>query len=48
MITAAEFARLSALLDRAFDLPEGERETWLSGLSGDDAALAPTLRGLLA
>jgi eukaryotic-like serine/threonine-protein kinase len=40
--------RLSTLLDHAFDLAVAERETWLAGLSGEDAVLAPTLRELLA
>jgi eukaryotic-like serine/threonine-protein kinase len=40
--------RLSALLDQAFELAVTEREPWLASLQGDDAALAPTLRDLLA
>ena len=40
--------RLSELLDTALELPESERDTWFAGLQGDDAALAPTLRDLLA
>ena len=40
--------RLSTLLDTALDLDPHERETWLGGLAGDDAALGPTLRDLLA
>jgi serine/threonine-protein kinase len=44
----ATLQRLSSLLDRAFDLDGAEREAWLDALAGDDAALAPTLRELLA
>ena len=40
--------RLSVLLDEAFDLTEAERESWLAGLEGENAELAPTLRELLA
>ncbi len=40
--------RLSVLLDTVLELPEAERTTWLSRLDGDDAALGPTLRELLA
>ena len=45
---AATLQRLSALLDRGFELDADEREAWLAGLTGPDAELAPTLRGLLA
>lgn len=45
---AATLQRLSSLLDRAFELDPAAREAWLAGLDGDDAALAPTLRELLA
>jgi len=45
---AATLQRLSSLLDRAFELDPAAREDWLAGLEGDDAALAPTLRELLA
>jgi len=40
--------RLSTLLGDALDLADTERETWLAALSGEDAALVPTLRALLA
>lgn len=40
--------RLSELLDTALELPESERDTWFAALQGDDAALALTLRDLLA
>ncbi|MEO8346970.1 MAG: protein kinase, partial [Betaproteobacteria bacterium] len=40
--------RLSVLLDTALELPESEHTTWLAGLDGDDVALGPTLRELLA
>ncbi|MEO6408335.1 MAG: protein kinase [Burkholderiaceae bacterium] len=48
MIPPAHLARLSVLLDSAFDVPEAERDAWLAALAGEDAALAPTLRDLLA
>ncbi|MDE2372344.1 MAG: protein kinase [Burkholderiales bacterium] len=48
MRSAAELRLLSELLDRALDLPETERESWLAGLQGEAARLAPTLRELLA
>ena len=44
---AATLQRLSALLDRAFELDPPARAAWLAGLDGDDAALAPMLRALL-
>ena len=40
--------RLSTLLDRAFELADPQREAWLAALHGEDAALVPTLRELLA
>lgn len=40
--------RLSTLLDEAFAVDAGQRDAWVAGLQGDDAALAPTLRELLA
>ncbi len=48
MITPSDLARLSTLLDQAFALEDGRREFWLDELQGGDAALAPTLRRLLA
>ncbi len=45
---AATLQRLSSLLDRAFELDPPAREVWLAGLHGDDVALAPLLRELLA
>ncbi|MFO1313961.1 MAG: serine/threonine-protein kinase [Burkholderiales bacterium] len=39
--------RLSTLLGEALDLSVPERDAWLAGLAGDDAALVPTLRELL-
>ncbi|MFO1302938.1 MAG: protein kinase [Burkholderiales bacterium] len=45
---AATLQRLSSLLDRAFELDPAAREDWLAALDGDDAALVPTLRELLA
>ena len=47
-MTPELLARISTLLESALELPELEYEAWLSGLSGDDAALAPTLRDLLS
>ena len=47
-MTPAELSRLSTLLDQALDLTEAEREPWLAALQGEGAALAPTLRELLA
>ncbi len=45
---AATLQRLSSLIDRAFDLGPADREAWLLSLAGDDAALVPMLRELLA
>jgi len=47
-MTPETLGRLSALLDEALDLDEAAREAWLVALPGDAAALAPTLRKLLA
>ena len=47
-MTPEALGRLSTLLDEALDLDEPSRESWLASLSGDAAALAPTLRKLLA
>jgi serine/threonine-protein kinase len=47
-IGPAALRRLSTLLDEAFELGDAERDAWLAGLSGADAALGPTLRELLA
>lgn len=44
---AATLQRLSALLDRAFELDPSTREAWLDTLDGADAALAPVLRDLV-
>lgn len=43
----AELRLLSQLLDRCMALPEAEREAWLQGLSGDAAALRPSLHRML-
>ena len=40
--------RVSALLDVALALPEGEREGWLCSLPAPEQPLAPLLRGMLA
>jgi serine/threonine-protein kinase len=40
--------RLSPLIDQALDLEEAQRESWLAGLTGDDADLLPLLRRILA
>ncbi len=47
-LDAAALKSLSGLLGQALDLPPPERESWLASLRGDDAALGPTLRRLLA
>lgn len=43
-----QLERLSSLLDRLLELSAAERETFLTGLAGEDAELAPRLRRLLA
>src|SRR5437879_11052916 len=43
-----EIRELSKLLDEALDLPEPEREVWLSNLGEPHARLVPTLREMLA
>ncbi|HEX4585250.1 MAG TPA: protein kinase [Burkholderiaceae bacterium] len=43
-----EIRGLSKLLDEAMDLPEAEREVWLSRLSASHPHLAPKLREMLA
>ena len=48
MRSAEDLRLLSELLDQALDLTDAERETWLGGLHGEAARLAPTLRELLA
>ena len=45
---ATTLQRLSTLLDRALELDPAARADWLDTLTGDDAALAPVLRELLA
>ncbi|WP_127998750.1 serine/threonine-protein kinase [Piscinibacter defluvii] len=40
--------RLRGLLDQALALPAGARQAWLATLQGEQAALAPRLRALLA
>jgi serine/threonine-protein kinase len=47
-IAARDWLALSRLLDTALSLPPGERESWLQGLSGDDAALKPLLHDLIS
>ncbi len=39
--------RFSALLDRAMEVPEADREPWLNGLAGDDATVKPWLARVL-
>jgi serine/threonine-protein kinase len=39
--------RFSALLDALLELPEGERDSWLSRLDGEDAAIKPWLARVL-
>jgi serine/threonine protein kinase len=40
--------RIYPLIDELIDLDEAQRESWLSGLQGDAAELAPLLRELLS
>src|SRR6516165_7187862 len=47
-IAARDWLALSRLLDTALSLPPGERESWLQGLSGNDAALKPLLHDLIS
>jgi serine/threonine-protein kinase len=46
--SAHEVAALLRLLDEALDLPAPQREPWIDSLTGADAQLRDTLRGLLA
>ena len=46
--TAERWARVSALFDAAWELPETERERWLQAQVGDDPELLDELRVLLA
>ncbi len=46
--TAAEYARVLALLDEMLDLPPAARESWLERLPPADTDLAPALRRLMA
>ena len=48
MVGPLTLRRLSVLLDTALELPVSDRDSWLGQLAGDDAALGPTLRELLA
>jgi serine/threonine-protein kinase len=47
-LTPAVWARLSALLDEALDLPEAARGPWLAAIEARDPATADPLRALLA
>jgi len=47
-LPAADLARLSTLLDEAEKLDPAALETWLAGLQGESARLAPALRAMLA
>jgi len=47
-IVVEQWRTLSALLDRALDVPTDARDAWIDGLGGDDAVLAPVLRDMLA
>ncbi len=44
----AQWSAISSLLGQALDLDEPARTAWLARLAGEDAALAPLLRELLA
>jgi tetratricopeptide (TPR) repeat protein len=46
-LSPEELSHLSRLLDVALELEEDERERWIAGLEGEDAALAPLLARLL-
>jgi eukaryotic-like serine/threonine-protein kinase len=48
MAALTELQRLNALLAQALELPDGEREAWLSVLPPEAQPLAPQLRALLA
>jgi hypothetical protein len=47
-LSAAEYSRLSELLDSCLALPPEERTDWLSRLAGEDLRNAEILRRLLA
>jgi serine/threonine-protein kinase len=48
LITPADLAAVSALLDHALDLPAAEREAWLAALPPEHQRHAPALRAMLA
>jgi len=47
-LSAAEYSRLSALLDESIKMAPGEREPWLAALEGSDPKVAVLLRALSA
>src|SRR4029079_11638934 len=47
-VTPSTWALLDRLLDQALDLPEAEREHWLTALRPEHAVYADRLRALLA
>jgi serine/threonine protein kinase/tetratricopeptide (TPR) repeat protein len=46
-IDAAQWTRLSPLIDEWLDMPPGMRDSWLESLGPEYADILPTLRGLL-
>jgi len=48
VLAPAQLRALSGLLEQGLELAPPQREGWLASLQGDDAALGPTLRRLLA
>lgn len=47
-LDAERYRRLLALLDQALDVAVADRDAWLNALPGEDQALVPRLRRLLA
>jgi len=48
VLAPTQLRALSGLLEEGLELAPPQRESWLAALQGDDAALGPTLRRLLA
>ena len=48
MSASADWPRVKALFAQALDMPDAERERWISEQCGDDAATLAELRSLLA
>jgi hypothetical protein len=47
-LSAAEYARLAALLDESIDMRPGERTVWLARLQRSDPKWAAVLRNMFA